>query len=260
MTAHERRRAGMTLVETIVAMAIVGALVAILVPAVSAARGGGRAVQCRANLRQMAIAAAQYAAIWDRHPVALRYESVDGAARRVAWDWVTTFAGGELVGPGPLWSFTDDPGRVMQCPDYFGDANFAGDPHTGYNYNTSYVGGEATHVEMGWEVVRTGVPPAACRRTARCAMFGCGGWSGGANKFMRAPLNPENGPLPVTYAGGQAFRHAGGATHVARIDCHVDASFVPQPGALATEALLEGILDHPRNGFLSEDDSAYDPQ
>jgi prepilin-type N-terminal cleavage/methylation domain-containing protein/prepilin-type processing-associated H-X9-DG protein len=252
-------RRAFTLTELLVSIAVMSLLLGLLLPALASVKQSGRTLQCQSNQRQMTIAAQTYATLWDVYPTALRYESVDGAARRVAWDWVTTYDGAEVIEPGPLWASSDDPHRVMQCPDYHGPSNFEGDPFTGYNYNTSYVGGEAAYVAFGWEVVRRGVPPHACRRTDSCAMFGCGGYAGGANKFMRAPGNPEGGSRYVTYAGAQAFRH-GDATVVAFLDGHVEQRNRPHAGIDPDEALLESVMDYPDNGFLSDDDKAYDPR
>lgn len=51
-----RRASGFTLVELLVVIAILGALVALLLPAVQAAREASRSAQCKSNLRQMTIA------------------------------------------------------------------------------------------------------------------------------------------------------------------------------------------------------------
>lgn len=252
-----RARRGISLLETIVAVSVLGLLVALLLPALSSMRETARGTRCLANMRQMAVAAQTYAATYDAWPVAIRYEIVGGVPHQIAWDWETT-VGGELVGPGPLWSFTDTPGDVQQCPSHHGPAT-GGDPYTGYNYNTTYIGGEAPYGETGWDAVRRGVAPHACRRACDACLFGDGGRAGGTNKFMRAPLATVEGSVSLVYAGGQAFRHAG-ASNVAYADGHVGPVTRAWEGQLASESLLQYTLGFPHNGFLSDDDSAYDPR
>jgi prepilin-type N-terminal cleavage/methylation domain-containing protein len=68
MNSFATRRLGFTLVELLVVIAIIGILVALLLPAVQAAREAARRSQCQNNLRQICLASVIYEGTLKRFP------------------------------------------------------------------------------------------------------------------------------------------------------------------------------------------------
>lgn len=72
MPIHPLRRPGFTLVELLVVIAIIGVLVALLLPAVQAARESSRRTQCANQLKQLALAAHHFEDVYHKLPSSVR--------------------------------------------------------------------------------------------------------------------------------------------------------------------------------------------
>lgn len=252
-----------TVIETLVSIAIAALLMSLLMTGIGHLRSRARDAECQSHLRLLAVGAMGYAnGSREWLPPAILFYMHDGVLDARGWDYRSK--GGEWM-PGAIWDYIGD-GRVLQSPERPAPDS-EGEPFTGYNYNTSHLGSEGYLpgpgpdgvMLEGWANARLGAPPSQVRRPADTALFGEGGWKGGANRFMRAPLNSVEFDLGTVYAGGQAFHRSRGSL-VVHLDGHVRPYASPQEGALAQPWLLSQVMAFPRNGFLSADDSAYDPR
>ena len=72
----ERGKRGFTIVELLVVIAIIGILVALLLPAVQAAREAARRTQCTNNLKQLALGVLNYVDTTGAFPPAMSWPEV----------------------------------------------------------------------------------------------------------------------------------------------------------------------------------------
>jgi prepilin-type N-terminal cleavage/methylation domain-containing protein/prepilin-type processing-associated H-X9-DG protein len=245
-----KRKEAFTLVELLVVIAIIAVLIALLMPALAAANGQAKTVQCMSNLHQLAIAAQQYCiSSGGYYPIAYYGDYRPPQLIQYNWDFTTVTnlsTGNVTVQPGLLWQGVSI-SQVQQCPVFDGSSNTVADPYTGYNYNASYLGGGP-----GWPPAKA----AQIRHPSLCAMFGDGQYYNGADKFMRAPF-PSSADLFFGFtspsSGTQGFRHRG-KTNVAFCDGHGETW--PNRYTTTSDSHPPGAA----TGFLSADNSAYNAQ
>ena len=80
-----RHGRGFTLIELLVVVAIIGILVALLLPAVQAARGAARRTECGSNLRQIGLGIHQYVDVHRGRFPLIAYHNAQAAGEEQSW-------------------------------------------------------------------------------------------------------------------------------------------------------------------------------
>ncbi len=275
---------GFTVFELLVTTGVAGLLLVFLVPAASNAMGAARDAKCKANLRTLALLAHEYAMDKGRFPWGMidpmshdenyckRYgannefmmypEESPALVDAKSWMefesycWDFTKRKGEL-GHKPGRMFPPGMVTVQGCPCCADSDNWDGERITGYNYNVCYIGlceNDATirKLPARWD---------SLKYPERVVIFGDGGYSGGANKFMRAPRqsSSDKSSASLRKAGTQAFRHGNGRgrhCNMAFADGHVESFYTPYK----TNGKDGWVDEKTHSAFISSGNGIYGPR
>ena len=104
-----RKRRGFTLVELLVVITIIGMLMAMLLPAIQAARESGRRAQCLNNQRQLALALLGYDSARRELPGFLNYLRPDSDNNEIVTTWIVPLL--PYLERNDLWNVFHSDGR-----------------------------------------------------------------------------------------------------------------------------------------------------
>lgn len=121
-------RPAFTLVELLVVIAIIGILIALLLPAVQAAREAARRMQCSNNLKQIGLAFHNYHSALNTFPLGYGPMVVPYGSGQAQ---PPGSGGGEWAWPLRLLPYLEQAALAQKIPWHI---NYSGHPHPDYNY------------------------------------------------------------------------------------------------------------------------------
>jgi|GEM_PF-1420892 len=193
MHRRSRSRSAFTLVELLVVIAIIAVLVALLLPAVEAARRSAQNTQCQNNLRQLGIAVIQYRDQNGAYPqYRAEYPPITNAygVYRPRWQWImASQLGGWAQNPDlitatgaadPTYTNVPMDNKTFICPaldtSYTSPGNVINDyvsiRNGSYGYNFGYLGNNRTLVDGDNTTPTLRYPIKSVKEPTRTIAFG----------------------------------------------------------------------------------------
>lgn len=163
---HPQRPAGITLVELLVVVALVAALAAASAPLGRSLLARARAAESAGNLRQLAVANANFASDHGR------YCPADDQANLLRWHGARTSAAAPFDPlQGLLAPYLGKSRRVTACPLFAPDEGGFDAGCGGYGYNAAYIGGVPGGMFDRETKLRISQTPANVTTPERTVMF-----------------------------------------------------------------------------------------
>lgn len=278
-------RRGFTLFELMIVIGIIAIVAVIAQPMIGNAHESALDAACKSNLHQLAVQCQEYSMhagffpwgmidpsthemnYWETEALRILFPREDPQLQGVKrWSSYASYCWDFRRKSGQVgWSSGEmfrkqSAGSVLSCPKCAREKtdNWDGNNLTGYNYNVCYLG--FVENDKGKRMY-----PTACSSVKfpdRVVAFGDGGYSGGPNKFMRAPFQDkyyDNSSSSLRKAGTQAFRHGKDSNrhcNMAFLDGHVQEFRTPyraggSPGWVHEES---------HTAFISSGNGIYGPR
>ncbi|HWL92295.1 MAG TPA: hypothetical protein VNT79_02070 [Phycisphaerae bacterium] len=223
-----------TLLELLVVIAVIALILAIMLPALGAARRSGMAAACGTRLRELGRAVVMYGGDHDDRAIPLAYTAFEiiGAGPPVYW-WGSNQAGFVDHEAGFVWPYLKamtSPSSVFECPEQpwgsYEPQGAAASVTSTYGYNGYYLSPEHTpgySFSIGhrpWQSLSKVADPARVFAFAD-SMIDFGGSSPRNCALLDPPRLFDGGGWALNETATTSFRHRGN-TQAVHVDGHIE--------------------------------------